>query len=211
MAMLFSSKTLNKEIETQVRYFLSWIPGGIGSRMRYYYYKKRFQNLGRGVNLSVGCIIRGEKRISLGEGVGLGVFCQLYAGSGNGDEYIEIGDHTLTNSNVMINADINGEIIIGENVIIGPNVVLRASNHFYEKKNVLIKNQGHRSGRIIVGDDVWFGANAVILPNVQIGTGAVIGAGSVVTKDVPAYSIVAGVPSQKIGNRQLKNTGDSEA
>ncbi len=158
--------------------------------------------MGGDVRIPVGCTIRGEKNISVGNGVGFGLFCMLYAGIDKGPENIEIGDNSSFNSNVMINADIKGEIVIGKNVMVGPNVVFRASSHNYEKKNILIMSQGHQPGRIIVGDDVWLGANAVILQNVQIGTGAVIGAGSVVTKDVSAFSVVAGVPAKKIGNRQ---------
>jgi len=192
---------INKEIETQIRFCLRWIPGGIGSRVRYSYYKRRFRHFGQDVHISVGCTIRGEKNISVGNQVALGMYCLLYAGLEKGTERIEIGANTSFNSNVMINADVKGKVIIGKNVIIGPNVVFRASNHSYGGKNTIIRNQGHRPGQIFVGDDVWFGANVVILPNVQIGSGAVIGAGSVVTKDVTAYSIVAGVPAQKIGSR----------
>ncbi|MCE9640174.1 MAG: hypothetical protein K8S22_08520 [Betaproteobacteria bacterium] len=71
-----------------------------------------------------------------------------------------------------------------------------------------INNQGHAAGVIDVADDVWIGANTVILPDVSIGKGAIIGAGSVVTKDVPAYSIAAGVPAKVIGTRG-RDAGDA--
>ena len=101
----------------------------------------------------------------------------------------------------MINADIGGEIRIGKNVLIGPNVVFRASNHVFKRRDTIIRKQGHNSGRIIVGDDVWIGANAIILANIEVEMGSVIGAGSVVNRDVRSYTIVGGVPAKPIGKR----------
>ena len=101
----------------------------------------------------------------------------------------------------MINADCGGFIEIGDNCLIGPNVVLRTSNHVFSDRNVPIREQGHIPGRIIIRDDVWIGANVVLLPDVSVGRGAIIGAGSVVTKNVDDYAIVAGVPAKQIGSR----------
>jgi acetyltransferase-like isoleucine patch superfamily enzyme len=68
-------------------------------------------------------------------------------------------------------------------------------------KSQLINQQKHTSEPINIGNDVWIGANSTILKGVNIGDGAVIAAGAVVTKDVGAYTIVAGVPARKIGER----------
>ena len=102
----------------------------------------------------------------------------------------------------MINADIGGEITIESNVLVGPNVVMRASGHRYKDINIPIRDQGHQEGKIVIKEDVWIGANAVILPNVVVGKGAVVGAGAVVTKDVADFDIVGGVPAIKIGSRK---------
>ena len=112
--------------------------------------------------------------------------------------------HRLAGNTPMINADCKGEIIIEDNVSIGPNVVMRASGHRYEDLHVPIRLQGHHKGKIIIRDGVWIGANAVILPNVTIGKGAIVGAGAVVTKDVDDFDIVGGVPAKKIASR-IKN------
>ena len=93
-------------------------------------------------------------------------------------------------------------IIIEDKVLVGPNAVMRASGHRYEKSDVPIRSQGHSKGKIIIKAGAWIGANAVILPDVTIGKGAVVAAGAVVTKDVPPYSLVAGVPARVI--RDLK-------
>ena len=157
--------------------------------------------MGRNVGIPPGCTIRGEKNIILGNNVRLGLYAQLYAGLEEGTGFIKIGENTALNFYVMLNADTGGEIRIGNNVLIGPNVVFRASNHAFERRDIIIRKQGNKPGRITVRDDVWIGANAVILPNVEVGTGAVIGAGSVVTKDVASYTIAGGVPAKQIGSR----------
>jgi len=195
------AELIRREFKEYLEFFLRWIPGGTGSRLRRLYYKPRFRYMGRNINILPGCTIRGERNIICGDNVGIGLYAQFYAGIQEGSGFIEIGNNTTFNSCVMLNADTGGVILIGRNVLIGPNVVFRASNHAFGRRDMIIRDQGHKSGRIIVGDDVWIGANAVILPNVDVGTGAVIGAGSVINKEVAPYTIVGGVPAKQVGVR----------
>lgn len=139
--------------------------------------------------------VKNGAKIVIGSNFSSNGTVRLYADSGE----ITIGDNNSYNSNVFIGAS-GGEIIIGNNVLIGPNSVLRASDHRYIKSQ-LIKNQGHVSGKIIIEDDVWLGANIVVLKDVIIRRGSVIGAGSVVTKSTEEYSINVGVPAKKISER----------
>ena len=99
-----------------------------------------------------------------------------------------LGDNLSLNHNVSINANDGGSIFIGNNVDIGMNTVLRASNHD------LVDHTKHIPGGIIIGNNVWIGANCVILPDVMIGDGSVIGAGSIVTKSVPPGVVAVGNP-----------------
>jgi acetyltransferase-like isoleucine patch superfamily enzyme len=117
-----------------------------------------------------------------------------------GVETLSLGKGASINSNVVINA-CQGRIRIGENVLIGPNVVMRAADHVFVDPDRLIRDQGHESGVIVIEDDCWIGAGAVILKNVTVGRGSVVGAGAVVTRDVPPNSVVAGVPARVIGRR----------
>lgn len=110
---------------------------------------------------------------------------------------IQIGDNVSINSNVQLGVTENCRIIVGDNVLIGPNTVLRASNHEFKRIDIPIREQGHREGFIEVEEDVWIGANVVILPNVKIGKGSVIGAGAVVTENIEPFSIAVGVPAKK--------------
>jgi galactoside O-acetyltransferase len=102
----------------------------------------------------------------------------------------------------MVNADVKGEIIIEDDSILGPNVVIRASGHRYDDLNAPIREQGHHKGRIVIKTGTWVGANAVLLPDVTVGKGAIVAAGAVLTNDVGDYEIVGGVPAKKIGSRQ---------
>jgi len=94
-----------------------------------------------------------------------------------------------------------GGVKIGDYVLIGPNVIIASSQHRYDIKGTPIMFQGHIKEEVVIGNDVWIGANAVILPGVTIGDGTIIGAGAVVTSDIDPYSIVGGVPARKNGER----------
>lgn len=176
--------------------FIKNIPGRIGIRIRNLYFSGKFRKASF-FYLHTGCAIWGINNISLGEKVIIMHNCNLYAIDG----LIEIGNRTSLNANVLIDADEDGEIIIGNDVLIGPNVVIRASNHRYIQKDTLINKQGFTGGKIIIEDDVWIGANSVILPDTRIRKGTVIGAGAVVTKDTEEYSVVGGVPARFIKMR----------
>lgn len=79
--------------------------------------------------------------------------------------------------------------------------MIRSNNHCFDRVDIPINTQGARSEQIIIGNDVWLAANVVILPNVEIGYGAIVGAGSIVTKDVDPYTIVCGNPAKYISKR----------
>ncbi|WP_128548358.1 acyltransferase [Larkinella soli] len=95
----------------------------------------------------------------------------------------------------------SGYIEIGNNVMISPRVSIYAENHNFSSILEPMKDQGVTRQFVIIEDDCWITANSVILAGVRIGRGSIVAAGSVVTKDVPPYSIVGGVPAKVIGNR----------
>jgi len=113
---------------------------------------------------------------------------------------ISVGDNVYINRNTFITA--RDPVEIGNNVLIGPNVVINTGNHTFADPNVPIVMQGHTSEKIVIEDDVWIGANAIILKGVRIGKGSVVAAGAVVTKSVEPYTVVAGVPARKIKERR---------
>ena len=111
--------------------------------------------------------------------------------------FIEIGDNAEINEYVRIRANVK----IGNNVLIAPNVQLISINHEFSDITVPINLQGEKKGFIEIGDDVWIGTGAIVLPNLKIGKGSIIGAGAIVTKDVPEYAIVGGNPAKIIKYR----------
>lgn len=111
--------------------------------------------------------------------------------------FISIGDRSELGSGSLI----YGGVQIGSDVLMGPDVKIITRNHVFDDPKIIINHQGITFHPVIIGNDVWIGANAVILPGVKIGDGAVIAAGAVVTKDVAPYTIVGGVPAKVIGKR----------
>jgi len=95
----------------------------------------------------------------------------------------------------------HGGVRIGDNSIIGPNVILPASMHICDELDTPIRFQGETAKGIVIGENVWVGARAVIFDGVVVGDGAIVGAGAVVTKDVPPKTIVVGVPAKVIKKR----------
>ena len=114
---------------------------------------------------------------------------------------IYLGINSYMNGGQLI-ASPNSKIVIGNNCLISYNVHIRTDMHNYINKNQLIMMQGNKEQDIIIGDDVWIGYGAQIMAGVKINDGAVIAAGAIVTKDVPPYSIVAGVPAKVISLRK---------
>lgn len=115
-----------------------------------------------------------------------------FATVNNGMGPVSIG----TNSRIGIGNVIIGPVTIGNQVILAQNIVLSGLNHGYDDVNIPINLQPCSVGEIIVEDECWIGANAVITAGVRIGKHSVVAGGSVVTKDVPPYSVVAGNPAR---------------
>ena len=115
---------------------------------------------------------------------------------------VEIGHDVFLNERSLIGGQ-NG-VKIGSYVQLSHNVSLISENHRYSNPSQPIKNQGYFGGPIVVEDDVWIGANAVIMPSVKVGKGAIIGANAVVTRNVKPYAIVGGVPAKFIKYRFSK-------
>ena len=110
-----------------------------------------------------------------------------------------VGDVTIgDNTRIGIHCTLIGPVCIGDNVNLAQGITVTALNHNFADTSRRIDEQGISTNPVVIGDDVWIGANAVILPGVTIGRHVVVAAGAVVTKDVPSYCVVAGVPAKVI-------------
>ena len=143
------------------------------SKFRVAYYNKRECSISRASTISPNVRIRG--RLEMQEGSSIAQNCSISGGTAG--------------------------VLIGKNVMIAPNVVIVAFDHSFEDIDVPMNQQKNIEASVIIEDDVWVSANCTITKGVKIGTGAVVGANSCVTKDVPSYAIVGGVPAKIIGHR----------
>lgn len=112
---------------------------------------------------------------------------------------LTIGDR----SGIGIRCEIYGQVTIGRDVMMGPEVVIYTSGHRFDRTDIPMMDQGSTEMRpVTIGNDVWIGRRVIIMPGVTIGDGCVIGAGAVVTKDIPPYSVVGGVPAKILKERR---------
>lgn len=136
----------------------------------------RLLRRGQDVSFAPNVSFRNAERITLGAGTHIGEFSILWAGNST------------------------SRIVLGEKCLLAPHVTLTASNYAIEPGQ-FVMDQPKIEKDIVIGRDVWLGANSVVLAGVTIGDGAIVAAGAVVTKDVPAGMIVGGVPAKVIGQR----------
>lgn len=114
-------------------------------------------------------------------------------------DVVNIGHNCQINEDVYIQS-----AIIGNHVLIAQRVALLAVTHNIDKTEIPISQQGSTPvNPVIIEDDVWLGRNVIVMPGVRIRKGAIVGAGAVVTKDIPSYAIVGGVPAKIIRYRNL--------
>lgn len=138
-------------------------------------------------NIAKQCLDRGGQNVNI----------ERLADFGLGSN-ISIGDR----SNIGIRCRVRGPLKIGKDVMMGPEVVILGESHRYDRTDIPMIFQGSEESKLTeIDDDVWIGTRAIILNGVKINKGSIIAAGAVVTKDVPAFTIVGGVPAKIISKR----------
>ncbi len=159
----------------------------------YLLYKYFYKELYFPLILYPNTFIRNKKNIIFGQHV------TVFYGALISPIALKVGDY----SSIGVNCFLAGKVEIGNNVIIGPHVSIPGSTHTFDDKKVPIMYQKDEILGTVIEDDVWIGSNVTIIDGVRIGKGSVIAAGSVVTKNIYPYSIVAGVPAKLIKKRGL--------
>ena len=203
-----------------VYHFVPHSNQNFGKWIREGYYKSKLKKLGTRVSFSKEIEMLHPEKIVIGNESTIGRFCNFEGNSSitianrvvieqsviiksgkypNGE--IKVGDDSYIGPNCYL--DGVGGITISSDVLISPNCKLITSQHNYSDYKSKINLQGREFSCISVGKDVWIGSNSVILPGIKIGDGAVIGAGSVVTKNVGEFEVVAGNPAKRIKMRKL--------
>jgi len=172
------SRILATISEVFYHYFLTDMPTFVGQKARFWYFKMLMkENLGENVTLGT--------RIAFG-----------------GYQNLEIGDNSQIGSNCLIGYGGGGRIKIGSDVLIADSVVLINFQHEYRKIGVPYRKQGNilPYRDTFISDNVWIGARVIVMDGITIGQNSIVGAGSVVTKNVPPNCIVAGIPAKIIKN-----------
>ena len=153
----------------------SWLPISqrlsFAKKARGFWAKRIVKSFGKNVNIEKGATFGPE--VSIGDRSGIGINCEMY-----------------------------GPVSIGNDVMMGPEVIVYTSGHRFERTDISMMDQGFTDVKpVTIGNDVWIGRRVIIMPGVTIGDGCVIGAGAVVTKDIPPYSVAVGVPAKVIKSR----------
>jgi acetyltransferase-like isoleucine patch superfamily enzyme len=166
----------------------------------------RHVSAGRDLNLEEGAYIVGlsKRGVVLGDRVSVGRFAIISPTNplgGEPGEGLRVGDHSNIGAFAWVGC--SGYISIGDRVLMGPRVTLLAENHLFDRTDAAIKDQGVVRSPITIEDDCWLGACSTIVAGVTIARGSVVAAGAVVTRDVPEFSVVAGVPARVVRQRGL--------
>jgi len=165
--------------------FLMRIPGHFGMELRGRLLPRYFASAGKGLLVHEGVRIRGVKRLSVGDNVEIGV-----------DNFIQA----------------SGGVKLGDDVMIGPGAKIWSINHKFDNPDTSIRDQGYDYEEVTIGDHVWIGANAFVMPGVTIPEGCVISACAMVNKKkYPPYSLIAGSPARVIGNRKKEKPAPTPA
>lgn len=170
-----------RKIRLIIYYFFAiWFPGSgnssFGCRFRVFLLSSLFKKHGKGITILSGAEVLNAHNFTIGSHSGIGKDCKL---------------------------NCEDEIIIGNRVLMGPEVLIFTSNHVWSPQERTYFCQGITKAKVIINDDVWLGARSIILPGVVIGKGAIVAAGSVVTKNVPEYVIVGGSPAKIIKIKEV--------
>lgn len=206
--------------ERLITSLIGWIPGAArGHVLRRIFYQTIFARIGSSVFIDRDVEFVGTSNIEIGDSVVISPNVTLKAQGENNrinigfrvcllkgvnilgldHTKVEIGDRTFVNADVWFNGP--GHIKIGQDCLLAPRVSLIAVNHIFSDPNRPINLQGHTAKGITVEDDCWLGYGVTVVDGVTIGKSSVIGAGAVVTKDIPPYSIAVGVPAKVVGKR----------
>jgi acetyltransferase-like isoleucine patch superfamily enzyme len=195
---------------TLYRFFLGECKGlfFVGSYTKIYHSKKLF--VGNNCYISDCCYINclSKNGVHLGNNVTIREFAwlQLTSHLSNPGDEIRIGNDTYIGPRANLGAA--GKLIIGNNCQIGAGVSFIAESHNYSNSHKLISDQGVSRKGIFIGDDCWIGNNAIILDGVTIDNGVVVGAGSVVTKNISSNCVVVGNPARVIKERVNSSNED---
>jgi len=165
-------------------------------KLRYIWLSTAFERAGRRGSIGSNVRFHGNLTIEVGERIAFRNGVQF---AGNG--HLRIGNRTTINDGCIITS--LQKIEIGSDVMLAPRVYILDVDHRFDQRGVPISAQGYTVSPVTIGNGVWIGTGVVVTKGVTIGDGAIVGANSVVTNDVPPFTIVAGIPARAIKKRPM--------
>jgi acetyltransferase-like isoleucine patch superfamily enzyme len=200
---------------------LGGFPGGAGIYLRSRFYRTLFKKYEKNIIIGKNVYLSQPGKISLGSNVVIGISTHLDVKGGAEAEVklqdkVSIGHGTIIRSrldakiNIGYNTAIGdythisagSNVDIGDNVLGAPNLNISAGSHRYDRTDIPIRNQPGFSLGVVIEDNVWLGSSVQVLDGIRIGRDSIIGSGSVVTRDIPPWSIAFGVPARVVENRR---------
>jgi acetyltransferase-like isoleucine patch superfamily enzyme len=211
--------------ESTIQALLGWFPLLPGKILRRLIYRSFFGDIGKAVRIYPGAEFVFADGIFINDAAKIERDVRINCKGKNSK--VKIGRSSILDRGVDIRTHRQGQIEIGANTYIGPYTCLSgdrikigkscliasqtglyANNHVFRDSSKLIRDQGHTYKGIVIEDDCWIGNGVRVLDGVTIGQGSVVGAGAVVTKDIPPYSVAIGVPAKIIDKRDILESED---
>ena len=202
--------------------WFSNFPGAVGIALRSIFYKFLFKKVGKGVVFGKSITIRNPSKIVIGNNVIIDENVMLDAkGVDNNGIVLEngvfLGRNTILsckNGDITLKENVNigfncyvvslNKVEIGEDTLIAAYTYIIGGGHSSEKTDIAFRDQKKHAIGIKIGKNAWFGAKSIIMDGCSVGDNSIIGAGAIVTKDIPEYSVAVGMPAKVVRDRRGK-------
>jgi galactoside O-acetyltransferase len=222
--VMVGSRSLSSLLYYEFCQLFTLVPGAPGMMLRRLFWPRMFRSCGKGSVFGFGVVVRQPCKIAVGASVVISEHCVLDGRSSGDGASIRIGDNTILSNQVMISCK-NGSITIGRDVGINAQTIVQSTsgnavaigddcvigqrclvigggNYDVSDRHALIRTSPILDdGGVTVENNVWLGANVSVLGGVTIGQGSVAGAGAVISRSVPPYSVCMGVPARVVRER----------
>ena len=222
--LIIGSDSFTAFIYYELCQLFTFFPGALGMALRKVFWPKMFKRCGKGTVFGFGVVVRQPQKMILGESVVISEYCILDGRSEGDTPSLKLGDRTILSNNVMLSCK-NGSIAIGKDVGLNAQTIIQSTTgnavtigddsvigqrclvigggnyDISDRKDLIRTSPIIDDGGVTVENNVWLGANVSVLGGVSVGQGSVAGAGAVVSRSIPPFSVCLGVPAKIVRER----------